>query len=550
MQRQRLLSALLAITAVVALVFLVGSLIGLSHASPAATADLKTHILINVFFIVGLVFVFVLEHWASTDVAGTAFMLLFVLTAAGGMAADGPAQGAVLVACVIPVLLSSVLIRPWASFAFATLCTLSLIYYGWDWPERIHLITGIVVLYAVAVVAWVLAEALRQSRAQLEEQASRDQQTDFAAYAANLRLANAELERSLRIKDEFFANMSHELRTPLTGILALTEVLEEQGNLTLSSKDLQRVHMIREAGALLLQLINDVLDLAKIDAGKMKLQIEWASVTDLCQSSLRLIEEPARRHGLSVAFSCEDANLAVEVDVRRMKEILVNLLSNAVKFTDPGGRIGLEAKYVEGQVCLVVWDTGIGVGADDATRIFQPFTQLNSGLHYEYPGTGLGLSLVKRYTELHGGTVAVESKVNEGSRFIVRIPCKKAELLNPDLVVMDIHMPMMDGIEAIRKIRSATDVVLAHTPIIALTALAMPGDRERCLQAGASAYVSKPFQMSHLALAIQREVSKNACARKFLGMKSSCICVTIESIRPGFILSIASQIATHDRRNI
>jgi CheY-like chemotaxis protein/anti-sigma regulatory factor (Ser/Thr protein kinase) len=269
----------------------------------------------------------------------------------------------------------------------------------------------------------------------------------------------------------------------------------------------------------------------------------------------------------------------IEADERRLKQILVNLLSNAIKFTDQGGEIGLEVigDPEKGMVHFSVWDTGIGIAKADITRLFQPFVQLDSSLTRAYAGTGLGLTLVQRLADMHGGSVSVESAgvPGEGSRFTVTLPWREAEMVvggdadapgenatpaapvttilladdneisvnmmmdylaaqgyrivvardgaeavrcaieeRPDLILMDIQMPGMDGLEAIRHLRQHADPVadgdssLAKTPIIALTALAMPGDRERCLAAGADGYISKPVSLRALVATIGAHLSR------------------------------------------
>lgn len=239
-----------------------------------------------------------------------------------------------------------------------------------------------------------------------------------------LSAANTELAKAARLKDEFLASMSHELRTPLHAILGLSEALQEEvyGNVT----DKQRLSLsrIEESGRHLLSLINDILDLSKIEAGKITLQFDDIEVEAICQASLRFIKEAADTKHLSVTLSLDPAVTTLQADNRRLKQMLVNLLSNAVKFTRDGGAIGLEVAghATEGQVVFTVWDTGIGIAEADMARLFQPFVQLDSALNRQHQGTGLGLSLVARLAELHQGSVAVESAVGAGSRFRLTLP--------------------------------------------------------------------------------------------------------------------------------
>jgi PAS domain S-box-containing protein len=381
--------------------------------------------------------------------------------------------------------------------------------------------------------------------------------------------ANIELARANRLKDEFLANMSHELRTPLNAILGMSEALQETVLGPLTEKQARSLQVIHESGTHLLSLINDILDLSKIEAGKVELEIGEVNVESVCNASLCLVKETAHRKQLQVSFSPDDRVKSFRGDERRIKQILVNLLSNAVKFTPAGGSIGLEIMFSPnpGAVSFSVSDTGIGIAQQDVAKLFQPFVQLDSGLARHHQGTGLGLVLVRRLAELHGGSVKVESKADHGTRFTITLPtnsCPKGEpdtvreaqntpavpvqcedassqqplillaednevniltfttyleakgyrvrlarngtealelarMEKPQLILMDIQMPGMDGLQAIRRIRE--DDELKETPIIALTALAMPGDRDRCLAAGANEYLAKPV---HLRLLVER----------------------------------------------
>jgi len=394
---------------------------------------------------------------------------------------------------------------------------------------------------------------------------------------AELRRANAELARASRLKDEFLASMSHELRTPLNAILGLSEALQEEVYGPLNERQRKSLHTIEESGRLLLALINDILDVSKIEADKVELEIGPVSVETICQASLGLIKQEAHRKQLKVSSNLEDAPATIQADQRRLKQILVNLLSNAVKFTPEGGEIGLEVvgDAEREAVHFTVWDTGIGISPEDMKRLFEPFVQLDSSLTRQYTGTGLGLTLVHRLTELHGGGVTVKSEVGKGSRFTVSLPWRKGDegkrgrqkdketesLLHlippsaahpvtillaedneeslttlsdylrmrgcrvivarnglealkrareerPNLILMDIQMRKMDGLEATRRIRADPDPQVAGIPIIALTALAMPGDRERCLEAGANEYLSKPVSLKRLVTAIEAQLSQ------------------------------------------
>jgi PAS domain S-box-containing protein len=524
---------------------------------------------------------------------------------------------------------------------------------------------------------------------------------------AQLRQTNEQLARATRLKDEFLANMSHELRTPLNAILGMSEGFQEGVFGAINQRQAKAIATIERSGKHLLELINDILDLSKIESGKLELQFTDISVKSLCDSSLAFIRQMALKKNIRLITQIANNLSSIQVDERRLRQVLINLLSNAVKFTPAGGSVILEVKLEESitqsplnhtswksltpDLCFSVIDTGIGIATEDIDKLFQPFIQLDSSLNRQYCGTGLGLALVQRIVALHGGTVAVNSEIGHGSCFTVRIPyhpsvapaisvttsspshsrsidnprvliiedsvpaaeqimrylsemgmqpmsyfqgegavdqviqiqpsliildlqlpnlsgwdvlnqlktnpqtkdipviiisvmdenikelapgafaylvkpitraqlnatleklqhsvdfesgelsrktplillvednqpnidtmcgylenrgyrlilarngqeaidCLKSQ--QPDLIVMDIQMPVMDGLEAMRRIREQAQFI--NVPIIALTALAMPGDRETCLAAGANEYLTKPVKLKQLAVTIQQ----------------------------------------------
>ena len=247
---------------------------------------------------------------------------------------------------------------------------------------------------------------------------------------ADLSTANAELARTAVLKDEFLASMSHELRTPLNAVLGLSEAVQEEVYGPINDRQRRALYNIEESGRHLLELINDILDLARIGAGKLELELESSPIETICQASLRLIKQMAQKQQLSVDLTIDPAVTLLNVDARRVKQILVNLLSNAVKFTPAGGSIGLEVTgdAARQAVDLTVWDTGIGIAREQMTRLFQPFVQLDSRLARQYEGTGLGLALVYRMVELHGGSISATSEVERGSRFTVALPWNAASV--------------------------------------------------------------------------------------------------------------------------
>jgi len=239
-----------------------------------------------------------------------------------------------------------------------------------------------------------------------------------------LQSANMALEKAARMKDEFLASMSHELRTPLTGILGLSEALQMVTYGSLSDKQLKAIKNIETSGRHLLALINDMLDLSKIEAGMFDMQFAATSLDGVCQASLQLVKGMANQKHQQVSYAISPAGIVLRTDPRRLKQMLVNLLGNAVKFTSDGGSLGIDVKGLpeNGQVRITVWDKGIGIQEDDLPRLFQPFVQLDSRLSRQYAGTGLGLSLVKRMAELQGGQIQVESSFGSGSRFSILLP--------------------------------------------------------------------------------------------------------------------------------
>jgi signal transduction histidine kinase len=248
--------------------------------------------------------------------------------------------------------------------------------------------------------------------------------TALRAAHAELGRVNAELAHASRLKDEFLANMSHELRTPLNAILGLSEMLLEQHAGPLTPRQVRSVTTVFTSGQHLLALINDILDLSKIEAGKLELNVAPIPVAEFCQSCLEFVRTQARQKTISVEFEPDGRVQVFSADPKHFKQVLVNLLTNAVKFTPPGGRIGLSVAAPAGEevVRFTVWDTGIGIAPADAPKLFRAFTQIDSGLNREQEGTGLGLALVAKLVELHGGSVALASEPGRGSRFSVTLP--------------------------------------------------------------------------------------------------------------------------------
>lgn len=380
--------------------------------------------------------------------------------------------------------------------------------------------------------------------------------------------ANTNLERAVRLKDEFLATMSHELRTPLTAIIGLAEVLRDQVYGPLNPKQEKSICTIEESGQNLLDQLNDLIDLSKIESGNLELQCGRVSIRSLLESGLASIQRQAQKQDITLSNHVSDDLAEITGDELRLRQVFLNLLSNAIKFTPQGGEISVSAQIRDDETVQIhVTDTGIGIAIADIPRVFEPFVQLDSSLARHYAGTGLGLTLVQRLVELHGGTVQVESEVGRGSQFTVVLPISRlpaeatqqpivqpqmphdgAPLIliaedresillllqdyleeqgyrvaiakdgqaaveltiaqSPDLIFMDIRLPQIDGLEATRQIRQH----LTETPIIALTSLFMPEDEDRFLAAGFSDFLSKPLKMEQLTKMIAKHIQTTPAA--------------------------------------
>ena len=231
-----------------------------------------------------------------------------------------------------------------------------------------------------------------------------------------------EIEAANRHKSEFLANMSHELRTPLTAVIGFSEVLADKIFGELNEKQDDYIGDIVSSGRHLLSLINDILDLSKVEAGRMELDVTSFDLPTAIENALILIRERATRHGIKVEHKIDERLGEVVGDERKFKQILLNLLSNAVKFTPEGGSIGVSAALRKEAVEVAVSDTGIGIAAENQEAIFEEFRQVGTDASKKREGTGLGLTLTKKFVELHGGTIRVESTVGKGSTFTFTLP--------------------------------------------------------------------------------------------------------------------------------
>ena len=382
-----------------------------------------------------------------------------------------------------------------------------------------------------------------------------------------LRIAKERAEEANRLKSNFLANMSHELRTPMTGILGFAELMNNE----LVEPDLKEMaEMILKGGIRLTDTLNSILDLSSIEANKIEIKIQKKNIIDLINDSIRLFELSANQKGVFVKFLPDKDTPEAKIDERLFIQVINNLINNAIKFTDEG-----EVKVLCGRqetdegsyVFIKVKDTGIGILQKDIDKIFEPFRQVSEGLNRKYEGTGLGLTISKKFVELMGGKLTAESKISKGSIFTVLLPIEqekpemqKAEpnkvvetnkvfeiapnilhveddmlgrkvvkvLLKRecnvtsiedgetalhmvkkekyDLVLMDINLRGISGIDTAKAIRTIPGY--ENTPIVAVTAYAMVGDKEEFIRNGCSHYLSKPFTKENLIKVIQEALDR------------------------------------------
>ncbi|PIW50427.1 hypothetical protein COW20_02705 [bacterium (Candidatus Blackallbacteria) CG13_big_fil_rev_8_21_14_2_50_49_14] len=415
-------------------------------------------------------------------------------------------------------------------------------------------------------LSFLASQALRQLEFQQElQRLNQELELRVLERTQELEMANRALNQAARLKDEFLANMSHELRTPLTAVLGLTELISREILGPLTPKQSKSLGTIQESGKHLLSLINDVLDLAKIEAGKTELLLEPVNLQELGSSVVEMVHQLAENKHIRVSFSCQPFDLQAYFDVQKLRQVLLNLLSNAIKFTPEEGQVELkiEENKLSHAVIFSVKDTGIGIAEADRERLFQPFVQIDRGLSRRYGGTGLGLTLVKKIADLHGGCIQVESQPGQGSLFQLILPgdktvshpvlkCELAEksekakilvvddhLANldlfseylqflgyqtvlahggadaldllkkdlPALILTDIQMPEMSGLELIEKIKAQDH--LLKIPIVALTSLNMPWEKSAIMKSGADFYLSKPVDLKVLQQILNSYLENN-----------------------------------------
>lgn len=419
-------------------------------------------------------------------------------------------------------------------------------------------VTDLLIEVSEKLAGFIINENSRETLKDLVREVQ-DKSTELQAQQEVLQQTNEQLEKISQYKSQFLANMSHELRTPLNSTMILAQLLMENKDKNLNEKQVGFAKQILKSGKDLLTLINDILDLSKVESGQLNLHIEEFQVQDILKSLNSSFSLMAEEKGISLIFKNSSSYQILQSDRLRIEQILKNFISNAIKFTKFGS-VTIEATdFNTDKVQFSITDTGIGIPKDKLDVIFEPFKQADGTTTRQYGGTGLGLSISKQLAELLKGEIQVRSEVGRGSTFFFTIPValdlnlnfpkegrpdlpsveetlKGAKVLvvdddfrnifsvsaaleqrgarvsmakngqeaidilknnaNYDFVLMDIMMPVMDGLEAIRKIRQ--DLKLTNLPILALTAKTADEDRRQCIEAGANDYLTKPVNIAKL----------------------------------------------------
>lgn len=389
-----------------------------------------------------------------------------------------------------------------------------------------------------------------------------------AKQAEILRRARDKAEARSQAKTEFLAHMSHEFRTPLNAILGMSGMLQREIYGSLNPKQKEYVNIIKSSGDYLLELINDILDFTKVEVGREELNYTKVDVAAVCRYCLKLVQERAHEKQLQLTSEIDSKAEVCIADERRLKQMLLNLLSNAIKFT-PSGKVSLIVSKQPQGITFTVADTGIGIAPENLEIIFEPFRQVENDLQQQNKGTGLGLALTRDLARLHGGEVTVESAPGEGSRFTIYLPdlptgyappeeekskeeqahfscgggkkilivdddrisavllqdylqtlgcqvkylsegtnfLQEVQTFTPDLILLDIKLPGgVNGLDLLKKMRTHTS--MRDVPVAVITAMAVDGDYEKCIAAGANEYLSKPIQFEKIDRLLRRYLSE------------------------------------------
>ena len=409
---------------------------------------------------------------------------------------------------------------------------------------------------------------------------------ELVAMQRELEKRNVELQKLNDLKNQFLGMAAHDLRTPLGAICTYSEFLLDEASKALTQEQMEFLSTIKSTSEFLLGMVNELLDISKIEAGKLELGLKPTNLVALIEHNVTLHRPLAEKKRIRLALHCDRAFLELMIDQVKIGQVLDNLISNAIKFSPPGSAAEIRATEVESHVVVSVRDEGSGIPQEELGRLFKPFETTSVKSTAGEKSTGLGLAIVRKMVEGHHGNVWVESEVGKGSIFYFSLPlttpqvtseippgdpdlaARKPEeprslsspeltapeehaaasgrslnillaedtLLNQhlmvrilekggyqvkvvdngrdaiaahdgesfDLILMDVHMPELDGFEATAAIREKEKTTAGHIPIVAMTALAMRGDRERCLEAGMDAYVTKPIQAPELFGVIKR----------------------------------------------
>jgi signal transduction histidine kinase/ActR/RegA family two-component response regulator len=391
----------------------------------------------------------------------------------------------------------------------------------------------------------------------------------FARRSANYMRSRDRAKAASVAKTEFLATMSHEIRTPLNSIIGFAQLLERREDLSDESR--HQIGLIERSGKALLTVVNDILDFSKVEAGRIDLDLKPVDLDAACRDALAIVAETAERKGLTLTMSVEGAMGAAHIcDDHRLRQVLLNFLNNAVKFTDTGGvalKLSIQPKGEADRVRIAITDTGVGISAEAAARLFQRFSQVDSSTSRTHGGTGLGLAICKGLVELMGGVIGVESAPGQGSTFWLELPlvragtavqaeggedeggaglcahillvddhpmnrelgmailtllgctadvaCDGREAIEAakarryDAILMDVHMPGVDGLAAARAIRALKGPA-SRTPIIAMSADVLPEQVARTREAGMIDSVGKPINIETLHACLERWVGRDA----------------------------------------